>query len=35
MNAEDGLEQWAEPAPAPVRKAKPAPAPVMDDEEFF
>jgi len=38
MNAEDGLEHWAEPepAPAPVRKAaKPAPAPVMDDEEFF
>tara|TARA_R110000868_G_scaffold396044_1_gene668080 strand:- start:10 stop:588 length:579 start_codon:yes stop_codon:yes gene_type:complete len=36
MNAEDGLEQWAEPEPAPVRKAsKPAPAPVMDDEEFF
>ena len=36
MNAEDGLEQWAEPEPTPVRKAaKPAPAPVMDDEEFF
>ena len=37
MNAEDGLESFAEPepAPAPVRKAKPAPAPVMDDEEFF
>ena len=36
MNAEDGLESYAEPAPAPVRKAaKPAPAPVMDDEEFF
>ena len=36
MNAEDGLESFAEPAPVPVRKAaKPAPAPVMDDEEFF
>jgi hypothetical protein len=37
MNAEDGLESFAEPEPAPlpVRKAKPAPAPVMDDEEFF
>ena len=35
MNAEDGLEGFAEPEPAPVRKAKPAPAPVMDDEEFF
>ena len=35
MNAEDGLESFAEPEPVPVRKAKPAPAPVMDDEEFF
>ena len=38
MNAEDGLESFAdvEPAPAPVRKAaKPAPAPAMDDDEFF
>jgi hypothetical protein len=37
MNAEDGLDHWAEPepAPVPVRKSKPAPAPVMDDEEFF
>ena len=36
MNAEDGLESFAEPEPTPVRKAaKPAPAPVMDDEEFF
>ena len=37
MNAEDGLEYWAEPepTPAPIRKGKPAPAPVMDDEEFF
>jgi hypothetical protein len=38
MNAEDGLESFAdvEPAPAPVRKAaKPAPAPALDDEEFF
>ena len=41
MNAEDGLEHWAEPEPAPVnvpsRKPmyKNAPAPVMDDEEFF
>jgi len=38
MNAEDGLEAYAEPEPAPVpvrKAAKPAPAPVMDDEEFF